>query len=86
MWGGSGGGRLSRIIGILLMALCVWIGVEFYTKGTDGAFGGFFAGALDPVASYEADPGGRSPTQKVEDRVRADIRRGFERTASKVVD
>lgn len=74
---------MKRIFGFLLMVLAVWIGVEFYTKGADAAFGGVFAGALDPVADYQADPGGRSPTQKIEDRVRSDIRRGFERSDPK---
>ena len=74
---------MNRIFGLLLMVLAVWIGVEFYTKGADAAFGGIFAGALDPVADYQADPDGRSPTQKIEDRVRSDMRRGFERSDRK---
>ena len=75
---------MGRIIGILLMVLAVWIGMEFYTKGSERAFGGIFAGALDPVVDYEVSEDGRSPTERVGDRVREDMQRGFQRTNDKV--
>ena len=31
---------MSRIVGILAIVLGVWIGMEVFTKGTSGAFGG----------------------------------------------
>jgi hypothetical protein len=75
---------VGRFIGIVFIVLAIWIGLEFYTKGSEGACGGIFAGALDPVSDYQASPDGRSPTQRIEDRVRSDIERGFQRTDSKV--
>jgi hypothetical protein len=33
---------MGRIFGILLLVLAVWSGVEVYTEGTSGAFGGLF--------------------------------------------
>lgn len=32
-----------RLFGLLLILLCVWTGVEIYTNGTAGAFGGLFS-------------------------------------------
>ena len=34
---------MGRIFGILLLVLAIWTGVEVYTEGTSGAFGGLFA-------------------------------------------
>jgi hypothetical protein len=34
---------LGRLFGLLLILLCIWTGVEIYTKGTAGAFGGLFS-------------------------------------------
>ncbi len=71
---------MGKIVGLLFVVGLIWVGMEFYSKGTDGAFGGVFAGALDPVSDYEASPDGRSPTQRIEDRVRADIESGARRS------
>ncbi len=75
---------MGRIIGILLVVLAVWIGMEFYTEGSERAFGGIFAGALDPISDYEVSEDGRSPTDRIGDKVREDIKRGFQRTNEKV--
>jgi hypothetical protein len=34
----------GKLLGIVLFVLAVWAGLEIYTNGTDGAFGGLFAG------------------------------------------
>lgn len=34
---------MGRIFGILFIVLAVWTGVEVYTEGSAGAFGGLFA-------------------------------------------
>jgi len=35
---------MGRMIGILLMVLGVWVGVEVYSHGVQGAFGGALSG------------------------------------------
>jgi hypothetical protein len=71
---------MGRILGILAIVVGVWIGAEVYTKGVDGAFGGIFAGAMDPLSTYESTPDGRSPVQNITDNVRDNIERGADRT------
>ena len=71
---------MGRLFGILAIVLGIWIGLEVYTKGTDQAFGGIFAGLMDPVSDYEPSPDGRSPVQRVGDHVRDDINLGANRT------
>ncbi len=34
---------MQKLIGITLVAICVWIGVTIYTEGLDNAFGGAFS-------------------------------------------
>lgn len=41
---------MAKIFGILLIVLGVWLGMEIFTKGTDGAFGGIFASAGSTAA------------------------------------
>jgi hypothetical protein len=36
---------MGRLIGMLLVVIGIWVGVEVYTKGTQNALGGLFAGA-----------------------------------------
>ena len=50
-----------RILSLLFLMACVWVGVEIYTQGTDRAFGGALAGL---------GPGGRSPAESTLARVR----------------
>jgi hypothetical protein len=44
---------MAKIFGILLIVLGVWVGMEIFTKGTDGAFGGIFASAGSAPAAAE---------------------------------
>ncbi len=46
---------MGRIFGILLLVLAVWSGVEIYTEGTAGAFGGLLP-RLGLVAEEEEKP------------------------------
>ena len=46
---------MGRIFGILFLVLAVWTGVEVYTEGTSGAFGGLFT-RLGFVAEEEQAP------------------------------
>lgn len=71
---------MGKMFGILAIVLGVWIGLEVYTKGTNEAFGGIFAGLMEPVADYEPSPDGRSPVQRIGDKVRENIELGADRT------
>jgi hypothetical protein len=42
---------MARLFGIVLIVLAIWVGVEVYTKGVGGAFGGVLAGATDAPAT-----------------------------------
>jgi hypothetical protein len=44
---------MSRLIGMLLMVVAIWVGVEVYLNGTQGAFGGALA-SLDGSAGTDA--------------------------------
>ena len=85
---------MAKIFGVLLIVLGVWVGMEIYTKGTDGAFGGIFAGWSQPIESkgkttYEKDPTGGAATsstgergslaQRVGTKVQSDLDAGAER-------
>ncbi len=71
---------MGKMFGILAIVLGVWIGLEVYTKGTNEAFGGLFAGLMEPVSDYEPSPDGRSPVQRIGDKVRENIELGADRT------
>ncbi len=71
---------MGKMFGILAIMLGVWIGLEVYTKGTNEAFGGLFAGLMEPVSDYEPSPDGRSPVQRIGDKVRENIELGADRT------
>jgi hypothetical protein len=60
---------MGKMIGILLVVLGVWVGLEVYTEGTGNAFGGRLA-----FLSDEEPGGGEPPTQ----RVRASVQRGHD--------
>lgn len=44
---------MGKAFGILLIVVAIWIGLEVYTEGVDGAFGGRLA-FLAPAASRSA--------------------------------
>ena len=45
---------MGRLFAIILIVLGVWVGLEVYTNGVDGAFGGMFADAYEPPATRSA--------------------------------
>ena len=45
---------MSKLIGILLMVVGIWVGVEVYVNGTQGAFGGALA-SLDGSGGGQAE-------------------------------
>ena len=69
---------MSRIVGIGMIALAAWAGAEFYTKGVDGAFGGIFAGATDPIVPLEEVERVQTLGQRVGEQVQVDIERSFQ--------
>jgi hypothetical protein len=41
---------MQRVFGILFIVVAIWAGVEIYTKGMEGAFGGLFGSGRDAPA------------------------------------
>ena len=70
---------MGKLFGIVAVAGLVWVGLEFYSKGSAGAFGGIFESWTEPVSSYRASSDGRTPVQRIGDRVQSDINSGAER-------
>lgn len=68
---------MQKVFGILLIVLAVWVGLEVFTKGMDGAFGGLLASHTHAQAGVEA--GGSLPN-RVRDRVDGAMRYSEERT------
>jgi hypothetical protein len=68
---------MQKIFGVLFILVAVWIAIEVYTKGTDGAFGGLFAAHSRGQASAQAS----GPlTDRARDRVKEAFRTREERT------
>ncbi len=59
---------MGRMFGLVLLLVSVWVGVEVYTRGLEGAFGG-------ALASFAADdsPAHRA-REKLSDRVESAAR------------
>jgi hypothetical protein len=58
---------MGRLFGVLLIVVGIWVGIEVYTKGTQNALGGLFAGGS---AQAEArDP--RTVPQRAGDAVQS---------------
>ncbi|MBW2272942.1 MAG: hypothetical protein JRG96_06700 [Deltaproteobacteria bacterium] len=62
--------RIAFIVGL------VWVGMEFYVEGVDGAFGGVFSSRKEA----EAASAFVSTPKRVEERVNRSIELGEERT------
>jgi hypothetical protein len=50
---------MGKMFGILMIVVALWVGLEVYQNGTDGAFGGALAGLTG--SSEERQPGERRP-------------------------
>ena len=73
---------MAKVLGILLIVLGVWIGMEIFTKGTDEAFGGLFAAGGAREAGTAAEP----PVQRIRSRVERDMAAGLARSEPGSVD
>jgi len=58
---------MRKVIAISLLVLAVWVGVELYVRGSDGAFGGLFAGGLGGASAAFDAPGNRSTSDRTVD-------------------
>ncbi len=56
---------MRKIFTILLIAVAIWTGLEVYTEGVDGAFGGLFSRL--PSASAVEAPATRSTPDRAAD-------------------
>ena len=76
---------MAKLFGLILIVLGVWIGLEVYEKGVDGACGGVFAWFATPLESGGSMPSdGRaeqrgSLAQRVGAKVQSDIDAGAHR-------
>jgi hypothetical protein len=69
---------MAKVLGILMIVLGVWIGLEIFTQGMESAFGGIFATG-DQSATREA---AESPAQRIRARVQRDISAGAARSTA----
>lgn len=77
---------MGKLLGLILFVLAVWVAVEVYDKGVDGAFGGLFAGFSAPLQRNESTgapsaSGAQrgSLAQRVGAKVKSDIDAGARR-------
>jgi hypothetical protein len=68
---------MAKVFGILLIVLGVWVGMEIFTKGTDGAFGGIFAAEGSSSAAIEDG----SPLSRASERMQEKMDKGHARAA-----
>jgi hypothetical protein len=47
---------MGKAFGLVLIVVGLWVGLEVYTKGTQGAFGGLLAGESAPAAEQQQAP------------------------------
>lgn len=71
---------MGRIAGILFMVLGIWVGMEIFTQGMDGAFGGIFARWSYADVDAATLPADRSRAQRIGARVRESFDQGARRT------
>ncbi len=67
---------MQKAIGMLLIVLALWTGIELYTRGPSGAFDGAFAFLLDDEEreegySWAGERAGNKLRQKHEERADA---------------
>lgn len=87
---------MQKLIGIIIIVIGIWVGIEVYTQGVDGAFGGIFASlggggdapsqASQPDAAPSAPKAHSSVVQRAGDRVQGHIDQGEERINEQVED
>lgn len=73
---------MGKVFIILMIVVGVWIGMEVFTEGTDGAFGGIFATAGGSEPRVAAEP----PVQRIRARVQRDLASGVARSTAGLGD
>jgi hypothetical protein len=75
---------MGKAFGLVLMVIALWAGLEIYTEGMQGAFGGVFAATGVVEEATPATPGApaaprQRPTEAVRDRVTGHMELGESR-------
>ncbi len=73
---------MQKLVGIIIIVVAIWVGIEVYTQGIDGAFGGVFAtfsSGAAPEKSAQAPTENRTVPRRVGDRVQAHMDQGAAR-------
>ena len=73
---------MGKAFAILLVVLGVWLGLEIFNNGTEGAFGGIFATGGESASSASAEP----PAQRIRNRVQKSMKASEARTTSGIGD
>ncbi len=75
---------MARVIGILFIVVGIWVGLEVYTEGVEGAFGGMFAVWTKPLSATDVDYADayRSNLKRVGDSVQQSLDEGMKRYES----
>ena len=65
---------MGRIFGLILIVVAIYVGLEIYTEGTHGAFGGAFSklGLAGP-APTDAAGNPQRPTEVIREKVTEDM-------------
>lgn len=81
---------MGKVIGILILVIAVWVGMEIFTKGMDSAFGGLLAmGGEATPAQRAAEARGaphQTPVQRIGARVQQQINAGAVRSTGGLDD
>ena len=59
---------MGKMFGLVVLVTALWVGMEVYQEGVDGAFGGAFAALGDSDGEY-APRDGRSVPRRAGDKV-----------------
>jgi hypothetical protein len=61
---------MGKILGLAMLVTALWVGMEVYQQGVDGAFGGAFA-TLGDSGGEDAPRDGRSIPRRAGDKAQA---------------
>jgi len=59
---------VTRLVGIIFLVLGIWIGVEVYTEGIDGAFGGILGSGTEVSEARSTPERARDAFQRAYDQ------------------
>lgn len=71
---------MGKVFGVLVIVVGIWVGLEIYTEGVRGAFGGALA-SLAPEAAEEGAPA--EPHRWAGERARDSVLRAHEKGAER---